>query len=641
MSPKNNFYTDRIIVAGSQDCIVRLYKLGEDKPFQEIDENYNFIDIGNGKIEKQHTNYDEVSKLIKMVDFSFDGLELLIATKEYDKGKVTLWEYNSTSQKFSNTPKQSFFNEDNPIVSAKFSPDKNYIALGSIGGKVRIYNRNSDGFYEFSQILHQGTLDIYKFRERDLNFHEIFPKLLEQGYVDEDTRTVETHNILEDDFVDQFTSYTEKEKKKLERLFEEFTKTPYVIKFSPDSKTIYVGAENRVFIYEFDEYYQKFPDDPNTTIPLQYGPVTCIDFLPKKSPYGETLLVSSPGGLHFFTHDGTFKNIHLQQMLNGESGMFEDMAVSNDGKIIFGVSSGGHLERYVYFKNYGYTLDNIFIHKTITYETAHAFENTCKILKSGGDIMFQTPSKKGSTTLYEYKNCPKETPLTDQLPNLDFTFPETTFEYHSEFFIKNLARLLTLNPNKTFLIAIDTDIGKTLNQESILMPFWKIASNLKQILEKETGTTINNLKIIRTSASDNNLSQKIEETLTDDNSIKKEDILMLADDSNINYFKDFLKQSWIMFMQDKGLKDNTYLPIFESLSLLIMAYSGADKNSFKYYYDKISAKPINSGDLDDFDDTDDFLLYKKPFFLTPKITTYSREELRKKYELAYKFYTAA
>ncbi|KJJ84820.1 hypothetical protein OMAG_001311 [Candidatus Omnitrophus magneticus] len=167
------------------------------------------------------------------------------------------------------------------------------------------------------------------------------------------------------------------------------------------------------------------------------------------------------------------------------------------------------------------------------------------------------------------------------------------------------------------------------------MPFWKIASNLKQILEKETGTTIDNLKIIRASASDNNLSKKIEETLTDDNSIKKEDIFILADDSNTDYFKDFIKKSWIMFMQGTGLKDNTYLPIFESLSLLIMAYSGADHSSLKYYYDKISEKPIRVTEFDR-------RIFKNKFmYLMPKMATYSHEELRKKYELAYKFYTAA
>ena len=208
--------------------------------------------------------------------------------------------------------------------------------------------------------------------------------------------------------------------------------------------------------------------------------------------------------------------------------------------------------------------------------------------------------------------------------------------YRAELFRKNLADILAKHPDETIVLAMDSDIGR--DQQSQLMPVWRVVEKIRDLKDSEGAPLFPNLKIVRGRGSKGDLMKEIDK-LRQEEGIKAENILMVVREGNFKagIFKALEGQAWITSIDDSKATvadEGDYIPILEATTLTIMAALKADTNSIKRFYDSISNTPIDPKELEE-------MLRNRLIHILPKMERVKLEELSEKYEQIRTVYLAA
>lgn len=195
-------------------------------------------------------------------------------------------------------------------------------------------------------------------------------------------------------------------------------------------------------------------------------------------------------------------------------------------------------------------------------------------------------------------------------------------------FRDSLLRILTADKEKLFFIGIENDIGKA--QKAQMMPVWKAISQIESMTDASGKRLFPNLVVKRASARE--LVSQVH-SLRSSGTLALNRVFLVArkESVDVNAF-DSIDGSWISAIDDSEGGD--YLPVFEALTLSMMAYLNADINKIKGLYDAIADSPITPAALQD-------MLKKRIILILPKVTKFDSAELRRLYELAAQVYTAA
>jgi len=195
---------------------------------------------------------------------------------------------------------------------------------------------------------------------------------------------------------------------------------------------------------------------------------------------------------------------------------------------------------------------------------------------------------------------------------------EKEIEYRAEYFKAAIMRFLGKYPDRKFILAIDSDIGK--EQKAQIMPVYRAIDQLKELVDNHGKGVLPNLLIIRESG-DKLVSAIKEKTDTFSN------VFLVAQNENFkkNIFDEFIGRAWISALDDTGADRFTYLPVFEAAILSIMAGLGADIESIKRFYDMLSDQPISMDRLKN-------LREERILYLLPKAIPINPDDLRGMYE---------
>lgn len=199
-------------------------------------------------------------------------------------------------------------------------------------------------------------------------------------------------------------------------------------------------------------------------------------------------------------------------------------------------------------------------------------------------------------------------------------------------FAANLTRILAENPDQLFFMGIETDIGGS--QKAQIMPVYKAIDQIENMTDNNTGKRLFPNLIVRRA--------KAGELVTMVRDLNKEGKLNLnntfigARKINVdNKAYDAIKgegRAWISAIDDSRPGD--YLPVFEAITMNMMAYLSADMSAIKNFYDAISDEPIDPGVLQD-------MIKNRIIYILPKATAFDTKQLRELYELAHQVYIAA
>ena len=201
----------------------------------------------------------------------------------------------------------------------------------------------------------------------------------------------------------------------------------------------------------------------------------------------------------------------------------------------------------------------------------------------------------------------------------------------AQVFKTNLTRILAEYPDQVFFMGIETDIGES--QKAQIMPVYKAIDEIQDLKDSSGKPLFPNLMIKRESA------EKLASTVL---SLNKEGKLNLNNTfigarkiSVDNKAYDAIKgegMAWISAIDDSRPGD--YLPVFEVITLNLMAYLNADLSAIKNFYDTISDKPIDPDVLQD-------MIRNRIIYILPRATKFDTKQLRELYELAHQVYIAA
>jgi hypothetical protein len=195
-------------------------------------------------------------------------------------------------------------------------------------------------------------------------------------------------------------------------------------------------------------------------------------------------------------------------------------------------------------------------------------------------------------------------------------------------FKNNLLRILTENKEKLFFIGIENDIGKA--QKAQMMPIWKAIDQIEGMTDQSGKRLFPNLTVKRASAGE--LVSEIQD-MRGKGLLALDRVFLVARKESVDTkILEPVQGSWISAIDDSASGD--YLPVFEAITLSMMAYLNADLNKIKDLYDAIAESPIDLGVLQD-------MLKNRIIRILPKVTRFDSTELRRLYELAAQIYTAA
>lgn len=202
----------------------------------------------------------------------------------------------------------------------------------------------------------------------------------------------------------------------------------------------------------------------------------------------------------------------------------------------------------------------------------------------------------------------------------------------AQIFKSNLTRILADHPDQLFFMGIESDIGKS-DPASQIMPIYKAIDEIKELKDAKGKPLFPNLMVRR---------GKAEELVKIAADLKKEEKLNLSNAfigarklSVDNKLYDSIQgegNAWISAIDDSISGD--YLPIFEAITVNMMAYLNADISAIKNFYDKISDKPIDLGILQD-------MIRSRIIYILPRATKFNPKQLKELYELAQQVYVAA
>lgn len=195
-------------------------------------------------------------------------------------------------------------------------------------------------------------------------------------------------------------------------------------------------------------------------------------------------------------------------------------------------------------------------------------------------------------------------------------------------FKDNLLRILAENKEKLFFIGIENDIGK--DQKAQMMPIWRAIDQIEGMTDQNGKRLFPNLTVKRATAGE--LVNEIQDMRSKGLLALDRVFLVTRKESVDAKMLEPVEGSWISAIDDSSSDD--YLPVFEAITINMMAYLKADINKIKDLYDAISENPIDPAALQD-------MLKNRIIRILPKVTRFDSAELRRLYELAAQIYTAA
>lgn len=192
--------------------------------------------------------------------------------------------------------------------------------------------------------------------------------------------------------------------------------------------------------------------------------------------------------------------------------------------------------------------------------------------------------------------------------------------------------------DKTILLAIDTDIGSPY-QSSRIVPMWRAIDDIKELKDADGKQLFPNLRLLKGSGSE--LAGKII-ALKNSGEVKLGKTFIVAKANNVNAkvfdgVKDELG-AWIAAIDDssasRGPDEFSYIPVFESAIITMMASLNVDRDAIERLYNSIADRPLTPDALED-------LLKNRIIYILPKITRFDSKELLELYRAARTIYVAA
>jgi len=207
--------------------------------------------------------------------------------------------------------------------------------------------------------------------------------------------------------------------------------------------------------------------------------------------------------------------------------------------------------------------------------------------------------------------------------------------YNAELFKHNILQLLQKYPNIKFAIAIDTDIGG-IEQAGDIAALWKVIDQLENMTDEKGDELFPNLHCVRGSASEGTLMRRIKENLTENPNVvfNTNNLFLVGSQINIdtNIFDSLKGTAWITGIDDSRAGKESILPVFESITLSLMAALNVDLERIKSFYDSIANEPITIELLRD-------MKQNRLFKILPKMTRQT-QNLRELYERVRDIYLA-
>ena len=219
-----------------------------------------------------------------------------------------------------------------------------------------------------------------------------------------------------------------------------------------------------------------------------------------------------------------------------------------------------------------------------------------------------------------------ETPRNDGIAQISEDLP-----VRARIFQANLTRILTEHPEQLFFIGIEDDIGAA--QKSQIMPLYKAVDEIQNLKGADGEPIFPNLMARRETAG--KLAAMVSD-LNRDGKLSLNNAFIGARKISVDgKVYDAIKgedRAWISAIDDSRPGD--YLPVFEAITLNMMAYLNADLMAIKNFYDAISDGPIDPAILQE-------MLRNRIIYLLPRATKFDTKQLRDLYELARQVYIAA
>lgn len=233
-------------------------------------------------------------------------------------------------------------------------------------------------------------------------------------------------------------------------------------------------------------------------------------------------------------------------------------------------------------------------------------------------------------------NLPKQIENLESIMQISQNLP-----IRAQIFKANLEKILAEYPDQLFFMGIESDIGES--QKAQIMPLYKAVDEIREMKDVKGKPLFPNLMVKRAKAEELvSTVKELNETKTvNHNGVQFTGLALnhtfigarkLSADGGVF---DVIKgegKAWISAIDDSG--SGNYIPIFEAITLNMMAYLNADITAIKNFYDAISNKPIDPSTLQD-------MIRNRLIYILPKATAFDTKQLRELYELAHQVYIAA
>lgn len=204
------------------------------------------------------------------------------------------------------------------------------------------------------------------------------------------------------------------------------------------------------------------------------------------------------------------------------------------------------------------------------------------------------------------------------------------FDYRGELFKANLMQTLAEHPDKMFFMGVETGIGEA--QKAQIMPLYNAIDQIESMKDAEGRKLFPNLSVKRASATE--LAAMVND-LKRDGKLELGNAFIAARKASVETSAyDAIKGdggAWISAIDDSSA--GSYMPVFEAITLNMLAAMNADINTIKDFYDSISDKPVSLAELKD-------MIKNRIIYILPRIAAYDLKKLRELYEMASRVHTS-
>ncbi|MCX5678700.1 MAG: 2-phospho-L-lactate transferase CofD family protein [Candidatus Omnitrophica bacterium] len=202
----------------------------------------------------------------------------------------------------------------------------------------------------------------------------------------------------------------------------------------------------------------------------------------------------------------------------------------------------------------------------------------------------------------------------------------------------NLIKILTSHPDQIFFMGIETSPDDHQETQT-MMPLCLAVDEIQNLKDSKGNPLFPNLIMKREGATKlaemvKNLNKNGDE---EGRKLNLSNAFIGAREDSVDNTTvyDAIKgegKAWISAINDSVPGD--YLPVFEAITLNMMAYLNADTDAIKHFYDTIADKPIDPDELKK-------MIRDRIIYIVPKAAKFDAEQLRELYELAREAYAAA